>query len=245
MRSALRIGLVLFLVTGFSCNRREETVFPEAQFPKPTESVRVVRGYLLEAPGGFSFRPCDDRSEVWLVDRTGGDLTAAYRALGSGPDRRVFIEVSAGVVGAPDSGAGSRYATALSVTQLLRAGHAGQGAGCDEAPATYVYRAAGNEPFWNATVTTDSVIFVEPDPPARIAFRATVPERNGNLVTYRVATAGAAEGPNRHALTLTLTRGRCTDSMSGAFYSLSARVSLDGRAFAGCAREGDVQATLP
>jgi len=241
MRSALRIGLVIFVLTGFSCRHRDGADFPTLRFPKPTEAVRVVRGYLLEAPGGFAFRPCDDRSEVWLMDRTGGDLAAAYRALGSGPGSRVFIEVTAGVVGPPDSGAGSRYATALSVTQLLRAGPAGEGMGCEEPPASYVYRAAGNEPFWNATVTADSILFVEPDPPARLAFRVTAPTRSGSSVTYRVST----EGPGRHVLALTLARGRCVDSMSGAFYSFSARASLDGRVFVGCAREGDVQATLP
>ena len=244
MRSALRIGLGFILFALTSCQDRAADVRsarPVENRPKPTEAVRVVHGYLLESTGGFSFRPCDDRSEVWLIDQTGGDLAAASRALGSGPGSRLFIEVTAAVVGAPDSGAGSRYATALSVTQLLRARPAGEGTGCDEPPAPYIYRAAGNEPFWNATVTTDSILFVEPDPPARLAFRATSPERRGAVVTYRVS----ADGPNRHTLTLSLERGRCTDSMSGAFYSLLARASLDGRTFVGCAREGDVQATLP
>jgi len=244
MRSALRIGLSILCLALTSCQDRASdlpSVRSVESFPKPTEALRVVRGYLLEASGGFSFRPCDDRSEVWLVDHTGGDLAAAYRALGSGPGSRVFIEVTAGVVVAPDSGAGSRYPEALSVTQLLRAGPAGEGAGCDEPPATYVYRAAGNEPFWSATITADSILFVEPGSQARLAFPATAPRRRGTSVSYQVST----EGPSRHVLTLTLARGRCVDSMSGAFYSFSARASLDARVFVGCAREGDAQATLP
>jgi len=236
------VALILTLI-GTSCRHQESGQQPHAEkLAKPREAVRVVRGLLVASRGGFVCRPCDDRSEVWLIDRTGGDLTAAYQALGSGPGSRVFVEMTAGVVAAPDSGAGSRYPMALFVTELRRARPVGEGAGCEEPPAPYRFRATGNEPFWSLTVFSDSIVLEEPEPPSRIAFPSSGSERgDGAGVRYRVSTGA----PDRHTVTLTLSRRRCTDSMSGAIYSFSARATLDDRVFLGCAREGDLSAPIP
>ena len=243
MRRELKAVALILILLGASCRNRESDPLPASEkVAKPRDAVRVVRGLLIASRGGFSFHPCDDRSEVWLIDRTGGDLAAAYQSLGSGPGSRMFVEMTAGVVAAPDSGAGSHYATALFVTELRRARPIGEGAGCDEPPAPYLFRASGNEPFWGLTVLADSIVLDEPQAPFRTAFRSSGPVRGGGgSIVYRASTPA----PDKHTLTLTLTRQRCADSMSGAIYSFSARATLDVRAFVGCAREGDLWAGVP
>jgi uncharacterized membrane protein len=146
----------------------------------------------------------------------------------------VFVEVR-GVWG--DSGSGAPARPSLRVGKLIRASPVGAGSGCEEPPAPYRLRAVGNEPFWSATVTADSVIFMQPDEPARIAFPAGLPALCPGRIVYQVET----RSPEPHTFRLTFRAGRCIDSMSGAIYSLSAQAVLDGRPLSGCAREGDLR----
>jgi uncharacterized membrane protein len=173
---------------------------------------------------------CDGKA-LPARDGTGGDLRRAHDTLGGGPGHPVFVEVRAAVP------VDAKEATAhLTVTALVRASPVGEGAGCAEAPAPYRFRAFGNEPFWSATVGADSVVFEQPDEPRRIALPVTKREEAGGRWTVQAGSAG--ESP--HEIRVTLTTGRCSDSMSGALYSLSAEAVFDGRPLSGCAREGDL-----
>lgn len=168
-------------------------------------------------------------------DGTGGDLRRAHDALGGGPDQPVFVEVRAESVVAS-----AKAATAhLVVTELVRASPVGEGAGCAEPPARYRFRAFGNEPFWSATIGTDSIVFEQPDEPRRTAAPVTRREESAGRRVVHAATAG--ERP--HEIRVTILPGRCSDSMSGAIYSFSAEAVFDGRSLSGCAREGDLAET--
>jgi putative lipoprotein len=112
----------------------------------------------------------------------------------------------------------------------------GEGAGCAEPPAPYLFRASGNEPFWSVTVGMDSVVLEQPEDPRRVAAPVTRREEGTGRRVFHAATSG----PSAHSIQVALTPGRCADSMSGALYSFSAEVSFDGRALSGCARAGDL-----
>lgn len=91
------------------------------------------------------------------------------------------------------------------------------------------YRALGNEPFWGVDVTADSLVLERPSEAPR---RFDVTELRRRPGTDVVAGADAAGG-----IEITIRREACSDGMSDRAYAFSARMSLDGREFTGCAFE--------
>ena len=227
-------ALAVALVAGLLGCSRADTPAPARNdaIPSPTPAASTLRVRGLYTAGGAdsgTIALCDGKA-LPARDGTGGELRRAHDALG-GEGRPVFVEVRATMITI-----GPAATAHLAVAELVRASPVGEGAGCAEPPAPYLFRAFGNEPFWSATVGADSVVFEQPDEPRRTAVPVVKREDAGGRWTVQARTAG--ESP--HEIHIILTPGRCSDSMSGALYSLSAEAVFDGRPLSGCAREGDL-----
>ena len=115
----------------------------------------------------------------------------------------------------------------LDVVEVIRLAPAGESRGCAEDLEAVVFRAAGNEPFWNLEVTPDAIVLYrmgEPD----LTLPAPAPQ----------PLPGGWRYPAGESLSVTFERGDCADTMAGSRYSLRASVvTVDGELY-GCAWEG-------
>ena len=226
------LALALFLAA-VGCSRTDTTPSTgEDAEASPAPGSRPVGRYrglytVAASPDSGVLALCEGGT-LAVRDRTGGELRRAHEALGGGPEGAVFVEVRAQSPTTDDP--------ALAVVDLVRASPVGEGAGCAEPPAPYRFRASGNEPFWSATVARDSIVFEQPEEPRRVAAPLTGREDGAGRRIFHAATSGSSA----HSIRVTLTPGRCADSMSGALYSFSAEVVFDGRTLSGCARAGDL-----
>lgn len=227
-----RVALALLLLAP-ACSRSDppppagETTGVSAEVPSPPARFRGL--YTAASPDSGTIRLCEGGT-LAVRDLTRGELQSAHEALGGGPEVPVFVEVRAESAHAPATGG-----VTLTVQALVRASPVGESAGCAEPPAPYLYRASGNEPFWSATVGEDSIVFEQPEEPRRLAAPITVRETSAGRRVVHAETGGSVP----HRIRLTLTPGRCADSMSGAIYSFSAEAVVDERPLSGCARAGD------
>ena len=172
------------------------------------------------------FTACDGPPEAPLEERSGGAVANAVKSLAGGDGAtKVYVEFTGGNAGGT-----------LAAYELLRAAPVGEGGGCERPVGTYLYQAFGNEPFWSVTVWEDSVVFAQPDDPARVAWPSTQVKATRDPAGTRTWTAQDHGG--LPVLTLTIDRATCTDGMSGEVTTFRARARLSGRELHGCARAG-------
>jgi uncharacterized membrane protein len=131
----------------------------------------------------------------------------------------------------PETGFGVDYDRLLTVTKLRRA--AVETRGCAEDLRRFEFRAYGNEPFWNADISEEGIIFSVLGEPQR-AFPYNPAKISGVQRLYSSKT----QGPPQHWIQIYIDEKRCIDSMSGEYSGFTAKISLDGRTYVGCAREG-------
>jgi putative lipoprotein len=160
----------------------------------------------------------------------------AELAPGLEPYEEVFAVVRGANGPPPAEGFGSDYPGQIRIDELLYV--AGEGLGCDFDWPRFAYRAQGNEPFWWAEVA-----------PAGLRV-GLLGEKERSWPTVRESGAAAktlflAEGGPGEAATLSLLREPCRDSMSGAYYALSAVLALGERELRGCALPGDATRAAP
>ncbi len=95
----------------------------------------------------------------------------------------------------------------------------------EPAPAPAIaMRAFGNEPFWEMRDTGDGkLVFTTPDNSEGTAYAATRSEDAGGI---------RYTGDD---VSLTIVRGNCSDGMSDATHPYSARMTLAGQTYRGCA----------
>ncbi len=91
------------------------------------------------------------------------------------------------------------------------------------------YWAVGNEPGWTLELFSDSIAFVTAYGTERYRFITPAPEVDGenHRTIYRARTAA-------HDLTITISYGRCRDSMSGESFEGTVELLFDGTALRGC-----------
>jgi len=91
------------------------------------------------------------------------------------------------------------------------------------------YWAVGNEPGWTLELFSDSIRFVTAYGTDHYGFSTPEPEvdREGRRAIYRARDSD-------HALTITITSGGCSDSMSGESFEGTVELSFDGTALRGC-----------
>ncbi len=199
--------------------------------PTPLYASNAFRGHLVWGHEVRSFRPCGMEVEYWVVDRTGGELWDVYRALTHEPYQPLYAELRGDLGPSPSIGFGVKYEKQLTVLELRRA--ARETRGCEENLGGIEFRASGNEPFWNVTVSKNEIIFSELGMP-KIIFPHVPPKLSRNHFVY----SSRALEPAPYGIEITMDEKRCIDSMSGEHFSFAAQVSLDGRKYTGCARQG-------
>jgi putative lipoprotein len=227
----LRLGLVFLLGLG-SCSSGEKADPPPADAGEPASTVTtaIIRGHLIIGHEIRSLRPCGQDDELWVIDRTDllADLHAELTA-GAQPYAEVFAVVGGRTVPPPTEGFGADFAGALTVTEVLYV--AGEGLDCDFAWDRFLFRAQGNEPFWTVEVLPDRMSLTRPgqDDLVWTEVRETRTEEALNFVGL---------GENQAPIELIITADPGRDTMSGAYYGLSARLDFAGQSFTGNALKG-------
>lgn len=209
LRTVERIASLLLLLSG--CARQPEV----SRFHAPASRS----GQLFLAGGELRFTPCGaGGEEVPVEDLPGGEGAALIRELG-GDDESVTVMVRI---------AGRRLAE-------IRYG-APEGPGCDRLPPEGDVEARGNEPFWMVGVDGTAARLRTPEEQDGIAYRAGRWSRPDGARWIYEAQSEKPDAADR--MTLTLTSGRCQDSMSGAHYPLRAVLTRGKDRMEGCALEG-------
>ncbi len=236
MRNLVRACFVLLALAAAACGPEEGTdkapeptveVGPEA----PSSSTTVLRGFLELGPEVRRLTVCGEEDPLWVIPIDG--VTQAYDELARDPYDPVFVEVDATLGPAPETGFGADHAGLATLRALRRAEAASEGFGCEEDLSSFVFRAAGQEPFWHLRVTPAAVILSTPDVPETVFDPAAPVFRDGG---WDYATS--ASGPETLTLQLEVRPGRCRDSMSGAWFSWDATLRVGDEVRVGCAWEG-------
>lgn len=178
-------------------------------------------GLLTLEADGFALRPCDGAALFPLTDQTGGDLGAAFAALGMGPDGELFVVLE---LDGPSRAA---------VRVVAAAPVAATGA-CDERDRDIAAWAGGNEPFWGLAVAPGGIEFFDMARQRELVFPAAQMTPTQDGFVYRTAQPGDAAP----VLVVTFRASRCVDSMSGAWSSHAVELTFDDAEFSGCGRIG-------
>jgi putative lipoprotein len=188
---------------------------------------QIFRGLAVHGHEVRSFRPCGSDDALWAIDRQ-HVLWKVHNELV--PRREPYEEVFAVVVGRagppPPEGFGADYPGRLDVDEVLYV--AWEGFGCDTDWGGFEYRAYGNEPFWNVELSPTGLRLNRLGSESRVWIDVREhPNENG--VRFE------GDGP---PIELTLVCEPCHDSMSGAYFGMSARVVLGAEELRGCALPG-------
>lgn len=89
------------------------------------------------------------------------------------------------------------------------------------------FSARGNEPFWAVDIKGSSIVLTRPDAPAVTATNAGLAATDNQAIW--TAQAGATP------VTVTITKGDCSDGMSDLKYGYSAQVVWGAETLKGCA----------
>jgi uncharacterized membrane protein len=244
------IAFASVLVVG-GCTRKEEASLPDttsstSDAPAATtavaepetssetsaaeSSLSVKRGVVMLAQDRATFRPCDEKAELWIVDQTDGLLKEQFGAKGGGEPAMIYVEVYGERAPVTDDmpAPARAYAGTLVLEDVLYAGVAAEVRGCAAPAPSYVVSARGNEPSWSVEVTDTQVTWRQATAPKEITLKAPQTEDAEGAVRYRASGEG-------HELELLIGQQHCKDSMSGEFFAYAAKATFDGRELAGCA----------
>jgi putative lipoprotein len=203
----------------------------------PPETARgsageIFRGYLAFLPEGSAFQACGSDEKSWIVDVTSGELSKQYERLAINRGDPIFVEFRGTLAPPPGSGFGATYANQLTVLELRHA--ALEGPGCNENLQGLDFRARGNEPFWGVEIGTGGIVFSDFGRSLKLTFPYAAPAESPGRWRYASTTASDGE----HRIVIDIERDSCMDSMSGAFFTYSAAVEVDGSPYVGCAMQG-------
>jgi uncharacterized membrane protein len=224
------LGSLLILIALVSCTSGDEP----ADSADPAAGPRIIRGYYVFGHEVREFRPCGEDEALWVIDQTALLKSLHFElAAGTMPYAEVFVVV-AGRTGAPPAdGFGADYAGAVTIEEVIYA--ALEGFGCDFDWSRFTYRAQGNEPSWTLEVTPAGMRLIRPGHPD-LTWEGVEEITVLNAVVFR------ATGDDTHpGVKLYIEPGPIRDTMSGAYYGLSAKLVLDGEAFAGSALRGSAE----
>jgi len=209
-----------------------------AELPRETEppaesGLAIKRGVAMLASDRATFRPCDEKAELWMIDQTDGVLARAFAAeLHDNTPLKLYLEAygERGPV-AEDVPAARAYGGTFVLEEALYAAPEGQGGGCGTPAQDYIVAARGSEPFWAIEVSETNMLWRQPDEPKEIALGAPQMQDSEGAVRY-------AGNGNGHTVELMIDAQVCRDPMSGEYFAYAARATLDGKTFNGCARVG-------
>jgi putative lipoprotein len=205
---------------------------PAQSEPPADSSLAIKRGVAMLAQDRMTFRPCDEKTELWLLDQSDGVLRQTFEGeMQKGPAMLYIEAYGERAPVAEDIAEARAYAGTFVLEEVTYAGVQGQVRGCDQPAATYIVAARGNEPFWGVEVGDNGIVWRQPAEPKEIALGAPQTQDAEGAVRYHASGNG-------HELELFVDAQTCRDSMSGELFAYSARAVLDGKEFTGCARVG-------
>ena len=115
-----RLGSLLAFGILLGC--AEPEAGPEEGAPEAFagEAESVFRGHFVWGHEVRSFVECGSDLELWVLDRTGGELKRAHEAEVEVPYGRLYAEMLGRRGPAPTDGFGADYDGLLTVTELVR-----------------------------------------------------------------------------------------------------------------------------
>jgi uncharacterized membrane protein len=200
--------------------------------PPADSSLAIKRGIAMLAQDRMTFRPCDDKAELWLLDQSDGVLGQTFgEEMQKGPAMLYIEAYGERAPVAQDIAEARAYAGTFVLEEVLYAAVQGQVRGCDEPAANYIVAARGTEPFWAVEVGDSGIVWRQAEEPKEIALGAPQTQDAEGAVRYHASGNG-------HDLELLVDAQTCRDPMSGELFAYSARAVLDTKEFSGCARVG-------
>jgi uncharacterized membrane protein len=210
----------------------EQQSAPAQPEPAADSSLSIKRGVVMLAQDRMTFRPCNEKAELWLLDQSDGVLRQTFESeMQKGPAMLYVEAYGERAPVAEDIEEARAYAGTFVLEEVTYAGVQGQVRGCDEAAPNYIVAARGAEPFWAVEVGDASIVWRQPAEPKEIALGAPETQDAEGAVRYHASGNG-------HELKLLVDAQTCRDPMSGELFAYSARAVLDGKEFSGCARVG-------
>jgi len=195
-------------------------------------SLSIKRGIVMLAQDRMTFRPCNEKAELWLLDQSEGVLRQTFESeMQKGPAMLYVEAYGERAPVAEDIAEAKAYAGTFVLEEVTYAGVQDQVRGCDEPAPGYVVAARGSEPSWAVEVGDNSIVWRQPTEPKEIALGAPQTQDAEGAVRYHASGNG-------HVLELQVDAQTCRDPMSGELFAYAARAVLDGKEFSGCARVG-------
>ena len=136
---------------------------PAQPEPPADSSLSIKRGVVMLAQDRMTFRPCDEKVELWLLDQSDGSLRQTFgEEMQKGP-AMLYVEAYGERAPVADDIAEARaYAGTFVLEEVLYAGAQGQVRGCAEPAAKYIVAARGTEPFWAVEVSDSGIVWRQP-----------------------------------------------------------------------------------
>lgn len=205
---------------------------PAQPEPPADSSLSIKRGVVMLAQDRMTFRPCDEKAELWLLDQSDGSLRQTFgEEMQKGPAMLYVEAYGERAPVAEDIAEARAYAGTFVLEEVLYAGVQSQVRGCEEPAVSYVVAARGNEPSWAVEVNDGGIVWRQAQEPKQIALGAPQTQDAEGAVRYHASGEG-------HDLELLVDAQACRDPMSGEYFAYSARAVLDTKEFSGCARVG-------
>jgi len=197
---------------------------------QPGDGTIDVRGHYVFGHEVRSLRVCGKDKTYWVIDHT-NLLADLHQQLT--PETVSYSEIFVFVTGRfgppPADGFGADYPGALTIENVAYA--AFEGFGCDFDWNNFAYRAQGNEPFWMVDVVAGEMRLARPGYDDK-TWTGVKENSTGETVIFH------AIGGDQSTIQLVIESKPSRDTMSGAYYGLSARLILDGKSFTGHALRG-------
>ena len=202
-----------------------------AKGDQPAESsLAIKRGVVSLAAGRTTYRPCDEKADLWLLDQTDGALRQIFPS--ANDQTVIYVEAYGERTQAPKDVATARgYPGALILEEVLYAAEVKEGNACGVQAPAYVVAARGVDPFWSAEIREKEIVWHQAIAPTEILMQIPAAADAEGTVSYR----GLAEG---YELEMEIEGQPCRDAGTGEYFAYSARASLNGKEFNGCARVG-------
>ncbi|UCH84261.1 MAG: hypothetical protein JSW50_00815 [Candidatus Latescibacterota bacterium] len=192
--------------------------------------LETVRGHYVFGHEVRSFKPCGKDEAIWVIDST-GLLKTLYAELApkTQPYAEIFVVANGRIGPPPADGFGADYPGSLSIVKVTYATF--EGFGCDFDWNNFTYRAQGNEPFWMVDILRDELRLARPGSDDQTWTHVKKDKTDDAVIFHAIAE-------NQSTIQLVIESKPGRDSMSGAYYGLSARLILDGESYTGYAIQG-------
>ena len=181
----------------------------------------------------MTFRPCDEKAELWLLDQSDGVLRETFAGeMQKGPAMLYVEAYGERAPVAEDIAEARAYAGTFVLEEVTVRGRAGPGARLRRAGGELHRRGARQRAVLGRRGRRDAgIVWRQPAEPKEIALGAPQTQDAEGAVRYHASGNG-------HELELLIDAQTCRDSMSGELFAYSARAVFDGKEFTGCARVG-------